>query len=104
MRKWQRLSGEGPLEDQLERMRRIEQRNKLDDLALVLKETEDFNRYLLERGEHDKLVDYSLLMDTKSAQELRERQKRIFDEDLDHEYRPELVNIDNLLSAVNVPE
>ena len=82
-------------------MRRIDHRNQLDDLALVLKDTEELNRYLLDRGEHDKLVDYSQLLDTRKAQELRERQNRIFEEDLDHEYRPDLSNIDHLISTTN---
>ena len=82
-------------------MRRIDKRNQLDDLALVLKDTEELNRYLLDNGELDKIVDYSLLLDTRKAQELRERQNRIFEEDLDHEYRPDLSNIDHLISATN---
>lgn len=70
---------------------------------MVVKDTEDLNRYLLEKGEHDKLVDYSLILDTKKAQDLLKRQKRVMEEDLDHEYRPELVNIDHLVSAASVP-
>jgi hypothetical protein len=34
---------------------------------MVVKDTEELNRYLLEKGEHDKLVDYSLILDTKKA-------------------------------------
>ena len=99
--KWQRLSGEGPVEEQLEKARRVERRNTVEDLAAVVRDTEQFNKYLLEKGEHDKLVDYSLILSPRKAQDLRERHKRVFEEDQEHEYRPELVNLDHLLAPVD---
>lgn len=70
---------------------------------MALKDTEELNRYLLNSGQHDKLVDYSQLLDTRKASELRERRKRIFEEDLEHEFRPDMMSIDHLISAVATP-